>query len=243
MLRLAVCQTPEILGDVDAALGCIEDLTVRAAAGGAGLVVFPECFLQGYLADGHHVRRHALDLASAAFAGVLRRLAPLVPTLVFGVVERRGDRFHNAAVVVDGGRLAGVYRKTRLLPGEAVFTAGSAYPTFERGGLRWGINICHDTAAPGPAAAVAAQGARLLVVPAQNMMRRAAALAWRDRHEPVRAARARETGMWVASADVTGERGTDRVALGPTSILDPRGEPVARVPLGTAGLAIADVGP
>jgi hypothetical protein len=79
-----------------------------------------------------------------------------------------------------GGR--GVYRKTHLLPGEKVFTAGGEYPVFEVNRLRYGISICHDARFAGAAARIAAQGARVLLVPAQNMMKRQAAETWKHKH-------------------------------------------------------------
>jgi predicted amidohydrolase len=73
------------------------------------------------------------------------------------------------------------------------------------------------------------------------MMRRENAYRWRERHNALRRKRVLETGMWMASADVTGERGGTHLALGPTCVLNPAGEVVAEVPRGTVGIAIADV--
>ncbi|BBH69847.1 hypothetical protein ACTI_65320 [Actinoplanes sp. OR16] len=106
--------------------------------------------------------------------------------------------------------------------------------------MRFGINICFDTQFPEVAARVAAGGARVLLVPAQNMMRQATAEKWKEEHHRLRAARARETGMWVVSSDVTGMRG-GRVAYGPSSVMNAQGEVIAQVPLMTCGVAIADL--
>jgi hypothetical protein len=46
----------------------------------------------------------------------------------------------------------------------------------------------------------------VLLVPAQNMMGRDKAVWWQDRHNEIRTRRVRETGMWLVSADVTGQR-------------------------------------
>ncbi|MEV6923956.1 carbon-nitrogen hydrolase family protein [Dactylosporangium sp. NPDC051485] len=197
--------------------------------------------MHGYLPDEEHVRRHSLDLDSPAFTAVLRRLRPIGQTLVFGVIEAHAGRYFNAAVVVARGALLGVYRKTHLMPGESVFDAGDAYPAFAMQGVTFGINICSDTQFAEAASAVAAQGARLLLVPAQNVMRWDAARRWKDEHHRIRAVRARETGMWLVSADVTGERDEHRIGYGPTSVINPRGEVVAQVPLQTTGIVIADV--
>jgi predicted amidohydrolase len=238
---VAACQTPEILGDIDAALARIGDFAGRAAGQGVHLLLFPECFLQGYLVDPDHVGRHALNLSSPEFAAVLRRLEPVEPALVFGLIEEEKGRHFNTAVVITRGRLVGRYRKTRLMPGETVFDPGDAYPTFVLRGVRFGINICSDTRFPEPAARVAAQGAQLLLVPAQNMMRRPAAARYKDMHHRLRADRARETGMWLVSSDVTGVRGESRIVYGPTSVLSPTGEVVSQVPLMTTGMAVADI--
>ncbi|WP_069110474.1 carbon-nitrogen hydrolase family protein [Jiangella alba] len=240
-LRVGACQTPEILGDTGSALECIEDFAKKADAQDVDLLLFPECFLQGYLVEEQHIRQSALDLSSSVFDSILKSLEGIKPALVFGVIERDGQRYFNSAVVVTRGRLLGVYRKTHLVPGESLFHAGDAYPTFELHGVRFGINICHDTQFAEAAAPIAAQGAQLLLVPAQNMMRRATAIHWKHLHNTIRAERVRETGMWLVSADVTGERDEDRVGLGPTSVINPLAELVAQVPLMTTGMIVADI--
>ncbi len=68
------------------------------------------------------------------------------------------------------------------------------------------------------------------------MMKRKAADEWKLRHNQVRAERVGETGMWLVSADVTGERGRDYVGYGPTSVMNPAAEVVAQVPLSTIGM-------
>lgn len=240
-LRVGACQTPEILGDIESTLVCIEGFARQADDQSVDMLVFPECFLQGYLVEDRHLRRHALDLHSSSFASVLGRLEPIEQTLVFGLIEQQGGRYFNAAVVVARGELVGVYRKTHLLTGESLFDRGDAYPTFESRGVRFGINICYDTQFAEAAAPVAAQGAQLLLVPAQNMMRRAAADHWKDLHHAIRAERARETGMWLVSADVTGERDELRIGYGPTSVINPQGDVVAQVPRMTTGMVVADI--
>ncbi|WP_250035432.1 carbon-nitrogen hydrolase family protein [Paractinoplanes maris] len=230
VMRVGVCQTPEILGDVPRALGIVREFAEQAD--GVDLLVFPECFLQGYTVTAEHVKQ---------FARPADLRLDLRPAIVLGMIERRGDRFYNTAAVVRGGRTVGAYRKTFLTPGEHVFTAGTDYPTFACAGVRFGINICFDAQYPHAAAAVAAQNATLLVHPAQNMMRRDNAYRWQDRHNELRRKRVRETGLWMASADVTGERGHTHLGLGPTCIINPAGEVVAEVPRGTVGLAVHDI--
>lgn len=238
-MRIAACQTPEILGDVDAAIGVVRDFAARAQ--GADLLLFPECFLQGYLVTDRHVRDQALALGSAELDDVLSRISIADRTVVLGVIERAGARFFNTALVVRGGRVLGAYRKMFLTAGESVFTAGDGYPVFECAGVRFGVNICFDAQYPQAARAVAAGGARVVLQPAQNMMRRASALEWAHRHNALRARRVRETGLWWFSADVTGERDGSRVGLGPTAVIEPSGRVVAQVPAGEIGFVTAEI--
>src|SRR5204862_6292150 len=111
----------------------------------------------------------------ACFQKILHRLSPIRQTLVFGVIEQCGGAYFNTAVVVRRGVREGVYRKTHLVPGERLFQAGDAYPTFKVNGVTCGINICYDTNFPEAAKAVAAQGAQAWIVPSQNKMTHQAA--------------------------------------------------------------------
>lgn len=239
-VRIAAAQTVEFREDVDAALSCAADLAADAEAQGAALLCLPEGFLQGYLTDETAARRYALDLASPEFQAVLSRFPKTGPIIVMGMIEVENGRLFNTAVVLDRGALVGRYRKAHLLGGEQAFEAGRDCPVFEVAGLRFGINICYDTNFPEAARKVADGGASLIVCPANNMMPRKAAETWKAAHNAVRGERCRETGLWLISSDVTGER-DGRVAWGPTAVLDPAGEVVAQLPLDQAGLLAFDI--
>ena len=240
-MRIGACQPPEILGDIDRSSACIEAFATQRSD--VDLLLFPECFLQGYLVEPGHLRDNAIDLASRAFQDVLARLSGVRPTLVFGVIEQVGTKYFNTAVVVRGGVLECSYRKTHLTTGERLFEPGTDYQTFDVSGITCGINICYDTNFPAAARAVASQGARVLLVPSENMMKREAAEEWKLKHNAIRAERVRETGLWLASADVTGARDDIRVAFGPTSIMNPDADVVAQVPLMTVGMVVATIDP
>jgi predicted amidohydrolase len=239
-VRIAAAQTVEFREDIAAALSCIEDVAACAESEGAALLCFPEGFLQGYLTDEAPARRNALDLASPAFEAVLDQLPKSGPMIVLGLIEAEQGRLFNTAIVVHRGALVGRYRKAHLLAGERIFDAGSDSPIFETEGLRFGINICYDTNFPEAARKVADLDASLIVCPANNMCRRKTAETLRDVHNAVRGERCRETGLWLVSADVTGER-DGRICWGPTSVLNPAGEVVAQLPLEEAGLLVFDM--
>lgn len=239
-VKIATCQLPVIREEVETALLWIEKYAQRAATLGARLVCFPECYLQGYLLEEASARAHAIDLDSSVFSAVLQRLATVEPVLVIGMIEAAAGSLFNTAVVIHRGKLLGRYRKTHLLTGEHIFTAGDAFPVFDVDGLKFGINICSDTRFPDAAFAVAEQGAQLILCPANNLLKRANAHKWKDQHHPIRASRAKESGCWLISADVTGEY-KDSIALGPTAIMNPDGQVVAQVPLEQAGMVTANI--
>jgi predicted amidohydrolase len=238
--RIAAAQTAEFREDIEAALKCVAEVAARAEREGASLLCFPEGFLQGYLTGEVPARRNALDLASPAFAALLSRLEKTGPAVVMGLIEVERERLFNTAVVVNRGALIGRYRKAHLLGGEQIFHAGSGCPIFEVDGLRFGINICYDTSFPQAARKLKDLGASLIVCPANNMCRRERAEALKDVHNSVRGERCRETGLWLISADVTGER-DGCISRGPTAVLNPAGEVVAQLPLDKTGLLVVDI--
>ncbi|CAN7427891.1 carbon-nitrogen hydrolase family protein [Rhizobium leguminosarum] len=238
-IRIAAAQAPEFRENVEAALDYACGIAARAEAEGVALVVFPEGFLQGYLTDEPSARRVALDLASAEFAAVLDRLPKSGPVLVIRLIEIDGGRLFNTAGVVERGVLLGRYRKTHLLRGERAFEAGKDSPLFAIGALRYGINICYDTNFPEAAAKVAASGASLILCLSNNMMPREKAERFKQLHNAVRGERCRETGLWLISSDVTGER-DGRIAWGPTAVLSPEGQVVAQLPPEEPGLLVFD---
>jgi predicted amidohydrolase len=239
-VRIAAAQTPEYRENVEAALSCAAEFVARAEAEGASLLCFPEGFLQGYFTDEAPARQNALDLASPAFEAVLNRLPKTGPKIVMGLIEVEDARLFNTAIVVDRGTLIGRYRKAHLFGGERIFTAGSDSRVFEADGLRFGINICYDTSFPEAARKVAELGASLIVCLANNMHRRKTSETFKDVHNAERGKRCRETGLWLVSADVTGER-DGRISWGPTAVLNPAGEVVAQLPLESTGLLVFDM--
>jgi predicted amidohydrolase len=239
-IRIAAAQTVEFREDITAALNYASDVAACAENQGAELLCFPEGFLQGYLTDETLARRNALDLGSPAFEAVLNRLPRTGPMVVMGMIEVDNGQLFNTAIVVHRRTLIGRYRKAHLLGGEKIFKAGNGCPIFGIAGLRFGINICYDTNFPEAARKIANLGASLIVCPANNMHRRMTAEKLKDMHNLARGERCRETGLWLVSADVTGER-DGLISWGPTAVLNPAGEVVAQLPFEKTGLLVFDL--
>lgn len=147
--KLALAQFAPRLGDVDANLKAILDLTARAHAQRADLVVFPELALTGY-----YVKDLVTDVASRPTPDD-PRFAPLLAAsrdldLVVGFVEEDArHRYYLAAAYLSEGRVVYVHRKVylptyRLFDDARFFAAGTSFRAFDTRFGRVGLLICED---------------------------------------------------------------------------------------------------
>lgn len=238
-VMVAASQPEYLHEEMGLATRVVSEQAAIAQAKGAQLICFPECFLQGYLYAGERTPELAISLSSPEFGGCLGAWAELEVVLVVGLMEYEAGRIFNTAVVVHRGELIGRYRKRNLLDGEKVFTAGNESAQIDLNGLRFGVAICNDLNDQ-RIVAENCGGASLLVCPCNNMMKRSNAETWKNRHHENRMRRARETGCWILSSDVTGEW-KGRLGLGPTSLLSPAGEVVEQVPIGSPGMLLTEI--
>lgn len=240
-MRVASCQLPDVRDDMVRATGFIRDFGEQADETGAGLVCFPECFLQGYFTDQESVRRLAIDVESPSFDRWLRRLRGIESALVLGLVEVSGTRFFNSAVVIRDAVVVCRYGKMNLLNGEkATFHAGDGPSIFHVNGTGVGVSICYDLNFATTVRENVAQGAQLIACPCNNMLKRATAEKLKDEHTAIRRKQAMEAGVWLLSSDVTGQR-DDRISYGPTSLIRSDGVVVDQVPLMQTGMIVSDI--
>ena len=144
---------------------------MRAARRGADaqLAVFSELALSGYPPE-DLVRRPAfLDRVETAVAELAADTADGGPALLVGAPWRDGAALRNAALLLDGGRVAAARFKHKL-PDYGVFdesrlfdAAPPAGPVSFRG-LRLGLMLCEDMWTPDVAETLSESGAELLIV-------------------------------------------------------------------------------
>jgi predicted amidohydrolase len=237
-MRLAVFQRHPIAGDPAHATAVIADDLHWATTQSVDLALFPEGFLTGHSYDPATIAAAAIARDGPELRALRDRLAPGHPVAIVGAFERRDDGIFNSAFVVEGGAVVGRYAKAH--PNEPGVSAGRDCPVFERAGLRYGINICADANHPATAQRLADAGAALICYPLNNMLPVANADRWRERSVANLQARARQTGCWVAAADVTGA-GDGVVSHGCTMIVAPDGGVMVRVEEGREGVAMFDV--
>jgi len=141
----------------------------EAVAKQANLVVFPECSLSGYI---FHSREEALPFAEAvpgpSTEEVASRCRELGVYVVFGLLEREGDRLFNAAVLVGPQGLIAGYRKNHLpfLGVDRFVDIGDrpfAVHQTPIGSI--GLYICYDIVFPESSRVMTLMGADILALP------------------------------------------------------------------------------
>lgn len=213
----------------------------RAEAEGVEIVCCAEALI-GELAnesDGETPATVALSIADGELDAAIAPLLGWEMTIVVGFTERGADgQLHNAAAVISGSTISGVYRKT--YPGRSACVAGTELPLFHHRDVPFGVLICNDAHYVEPARVLAARGAQLLLVPVHGGHRPDKERAWRARGTNVLVARAVENGLPLVAADVAGWQG-DRVCHGTTAIIDGHGTVVATARPLEEDFIVADV--
>ncbi len=174
-LRIALAQLAPRLGLLEENLACHHDLLEQARAGGAGLVVFPELGLTGYLLQDLAAEvalrlddPRLLQLA-AATSGPARDGSGNLSAIVSFVEESADHRLFIAVALLEGGRIRHVQRKLflptyGLFDERRFFAAGDLLrATPSDLGVGVGLSVCEDFWHLGVPQLLALDGAQLLV--------------------------------------------------------------------------------
>lgn len=166
MVTIAACQVPIDIDDPPGPGGSSRKRWPTQSPGGARLVVLPELTLCGTtFRDADETAARAEPLSGASVE--LFREHGIV--VVGGFCEASGlARPCNSAVVVDGGELLAVYRKTHLWDLEhELFTPGDVLPPVVPTSVgAVAPLICYDLAFPEVLRSVALRGAQVVASPA-----------------------------------------------------------------------------
>jgi len=248
-LRIALAQIAPRLGMFDENLAVHRDLLRKARADGAGLVVFPELGLTGYLLQ---------DLASeVAIRLDDPRLASLAAetdglSAVVSFVEESGDhRLFIAAALLEDGEIRHVHRKVflptyGLFDERRFFAAGDvvrAAPS--RLGVGVGIAICEDFWHLQMPQLLALDGAQLLLnvssspgrdLAARNDVGLGTATSWRTLMRTY----AQLTTSFVVFVNRVGV--DESITFwGGSEVISPSGEPIFSAPFFDEGLYLVDI--
>ena len=79
IVRVGACQTLKIIGDPHAAPAIMLQFVKEAEDKKVDLLLFPECFLTGYILSVTYMTKCAYDFESDQFAAILKQLEHVKP--------------------------------------------------------------------------------------------------------------------------------------------------------------------
>ena len=250
-IRVAGAQIDLTVGDLSGNEDRVLEAMHWAEKVEADVLVVPELAIVGYPPEDLVLREGFVE----ENLEVLDRLADASGrcAVVVGFVDPLGEgvidddsverRVANAAAVIAGGRVAGVYHK-ELLPNYGVFDEARYFaegrePTrlWEIGGVAVGVSICEDIWSPdGPPARQADVGATLLL----NLNGSPFHEGKSDERALLLSAEAKRSGAAVVYVNCVG--GQDELVFdGDSMIFDSEGELIYRAPQFTEELFVVDI--
>ena len=150
-VKIAIAQINCVVGDLAGNAAKILQYCERARAAGAGLALTPELALCGYPPEDLLLRDGFYRDCSAELQRLARKVSGI--TLVVGHPHQSEGKHHNAASVIQDGRIVGTYYKHTLpnytvFDEERYFEPGDRPCVFQVAETRFGVNICEDTWGP-----------------------------------------------------------------------------------------------
>ena len=169
-LSIALAQINPVVGDVVGNVARIRAARALAARDGAHLVVFPELVVSGYPPEDLVLKAAFLDAVEQAVESLAADTADEGPALLVGAPWRVAGRLHNAALLLDHGRIAASRLKHHLpnygvFDEARVFSPGPVPGPVQFRGVRLGVLVCEDMWYADVAETLAECGAEILVVP------------------------------------------------------------------------------
>jgi predicted amidohydrolase len=236
-MRVAVAQIDPKLAEKERNLdACLARLD-EAAVHGAQLLVLPECAISGYMFESaEEALPYAEEIPGLSTEALEEACSRTGAHVVCGLLERDGDRLHNAAVLIGPDGLFGSYRKTHLpfLGVDRFVTPGDDLPVWDTPLGRIGVEICYDLRFPEVTRTLALRGADIVCHPTNFPV------AARVQTELITVARAAENRIFLLTANRCGQ---ERWAefCGRSQIVDPYGTRLAETGPAGEALLVADV--
>ncbi len=242
--------------DLDQNYALIASLADQALERGVDFLALPEAAIGGYLSSlGNHgdtvkTTSRSLPPAIRVDGPELRRVQQLAGGLVVAIgfceLADDGETRYNAAALLDGENIYGVYRKVHQPLGEGMsYSAGDRYDVHDTPAGRIGLQICYDKAFPEAARMMALDGAQIIASLSAWPAARTATAGnlqddrWTYRFNQFDIARALDNQVFWVSANQSGTFGSLRY-VGNAKVVDPGGNILATTLL-DGGMAVAEV--
>lgn len=229
----------------DESVALAQEAIRRAAAEGAAIVCFPECYVPGYRAPGKSIPPIDPAFMERAWSTVAGTAAECGVAVVLGTERVVDGAARITALVINrDGTIAGFQDKVQLDPSEeSIFSAGLERQVFTAGPLTFGISICHEGwRYPETVRWSARRGAHVVFHPhfhwAEPGSYRATTFAdpRNTFHEKAMLCRAAENTIWFASVNAASEGSPTTSA-----VVNPDGTVKAWQPYGVEGLLVVDI--
>ena len=228
-----------------AAIEHVTAALARAAAEGAAIVCFPECYVPGYRGLGHAPPPPDAAYLEHAWDTIAKAAAASQVAVVLGTERIVDGTLRATALVIDrDGTRLGFQDKVQIDPSEeGTYTPGAGRQVFRTGELTFGVVICHEGwRYPETVRAAARRGAHVVFHPhfheAEPGSYRPTTFAdpANTFHEKAMLCRAAENTCYFASVNFASPGSPTTSA-----IANPDGTLLAAQPYGEAGLLVADL--
>jgi NAD+ synthase (glutamine-hydrolysing) len=239
MPRIALGQVNLTVGDLDGNIARMSDVAERATQADADVVAFPELAVPGYPPEDLVLRGEFVSENLDALDALARKTASSCP-VVAGFIDRSDAGVHNAAALLRNGTVESTYHKMRLpnfgvFDEERYFVPGAAGVRVEFGGLTAGLSVCEDAWHDSQPFSGYAGLPLILNINGSPYHRGKTA----ERAE-ILAARARQTGAWIAYVNAVG--GQDELVFdGGSMIVAPDGSVRQRATMFEEDLLVVDL--
>jgi NAD+ synthase len=169
-LVMALAQLNPTVGDLAGNAAKIRAARAEAAKGKADLVVYPELIVCGYPPEDLVLKPAFQQAVEKTVNALAAETADGGPALLVGAPWLSQGKLYNAALLLDGGKVAATRFKHDLpnygvFDEKRVFAAGPLPGPIAFRGVRLGVMVCEDMWTPDSAECLAESGAEIIVVP------------------------------------------------------------------------------
>jgi NAD+ synthase len=169
-LAMALAQINPTVGDLAGNAGRIRAARAKAAGEKADLVVFPELVVTGYPPEDLVLKPAFQEAVKMTVEVLAAETGDGGPAMLIGAPWVSQGKLYNAALLLDGGKIAATRFKYDLpnygvFDEKRVFAAGPLPGPIAFRGVRLGVMVCEDMWTADSAETLAESGAEILVVP------------------------------------------------------------------------------
>jgi NAD+ synthase len=169
-LAMALAQINPTVGDLAGNAAKIRAARARAASEKADIVIFPELIVTGYPPEDLVLKPAFQQAVESTINALAAETGDGGPALLVGAPWLSQGKLYNAALLLDGGKIAATRFKHDLpnygvFDEKRVFAAGPLPGPIAFRGVRLGVMVCEDMWTPDTAECLAESGAEMLIVP------------------------------------------------------------------------------